>query len=584
MPAAACAPVPALVPVLCVIAEARRDRAVADAACAGRFRHAGVELALGRRPDWLGCGLPEDEEWRIEQVKLYEGLDLAEAFAATGEERYLATWVDLVESFAEQVPVGTDTSDVSARRLQNWIYAAQRFAEAAPDALEPGFQRRLRARIEADLRHLRAHLTAERNHRTLELYALLIADLALGDRAVAADDLALLAENAETDIWDDGVQRECSSDYHLIVLRSLVGAIANARRAGLAVPPTLLDRTGRAATFARWLQRPDGTTTALSDGDQGDFRALLALAADVLGRPDLAWVASGGREGMAPPDTSATFATSGYVLWRSGWDDPDARWGVFDCGPLGDGGHGHYDQLAVELVDGASPLVVDPGRYTYADGPERRWFKGTAGHSTVTVDGLDQVPYRRGRPKGAQSRATLLARVAVPGLDVALGRVSSPCYDAIHTRTVALVRGAFWVVRDVVEAPSRHAYAIRWHLDPRCEGRTTVADARDGGVVVDGPGVRLLVEHVLGARTSLEPGWVSPTYGERLPAPVVVTRLDDVVSIDVVTVVAGRAAPTSLAVARGREAIEVHVADADGVDVVRWADGLARPEHRRAGA
>ena len=41
---------------------------------------------------------------------------------------------------------------------------------------------------------------------------------------------------------------------------------------------------------------------------------------------------------------------------------------MFGCGPLGDGGHGHYDSLGVEAYGHGHPLVVDPGRYTYAEG------------------------------------------------------------------------------------------------------------------------------------------------------------------------------------------------------------------------
>ena len=62
-----------------------RDRAVAEDACVGRFTIAGETVDVGARPDWLGVALPEDDEWRIEWTKFYYGLDLAHAFAATGE-------------------------------------------------------------------------------------------------------------------------------------------------------------------------------------------------------------------------------------------------------------------------------------------------------------------------------------------------------------------------------------------------------------------------------------------------------------------------------------------------------------------
>jgi len=72
-------------PVVCVVEDARRDVAVANAAVAGRFTHNGVTLELGLRPDWLGAGLPGDVEWRTEWVKANEGLDLAHAHAVTGK-------------------------------------------------------------------------------------------------------------------------------------------------------------------------------------------------------------------------------------------------------------------------------------------------------------------------------------------------------------------------------------------------------------------------------------------------------------------------------------------------------------------
>lgn len=107
-----------------------RDIGTAAAVRRGRYLHAGAELDLGRHPDWIDGGLADDEEWRIEWVKLYEGFDLAHAYAVTDEVDYLHAWQDLVRSFCDQVAVGHDKSDVSARRLQNWVYAWRRFADA----------------------------------------------------------------------------------------------------------------------------------------------------------------------------------------------------------------------------------------------------------------------------------------------------------------------------------------------------------------------------------------------------------------------------------------------------------------------
>jgi Heparinase II/III-like protein/Heparinase II/III N-terminus len=335
-----------------------------------------------------------------------------------------------------------------------------------------------------------------------------------------------LGDNAATDLRADGVQRECSTDYHLIVLRSFLGAMANARRFGMALPDGMIDRVERACDFALHVQRPDGRTPSLSDGDVGDFRDVLALAADLYDRADLRWAATLGRSGRAPATTSVTFPVGGYVVQRSGWGDglrryADEWFAVFDVGPLGDGGHGHYDHLSVELAAEGRMVAVDPGRYTYADGPWRRWFKGTAGHNTVTVDDLDQTPYRRGKPKGATSSAALVSRRTTPLVDAVVGRALSPSYDAVHTRRLALVRDRCWVVHDQLRAESVHEYALRWHLPPDALGQVSVR-RHPSGVLVRTPAASFIVS---GAIVKVETGWVSDTYGDKVEAPVVVARV-----------------------------------------------------------
>jgi uncharacterized heparinase superfamily protein len=523
-------------PVVCVIDGAGRDLAVADAAVAGRFTHLGVTLDLGVEPDWIAGRLTHDVEWRVEWVKATEGLDLAHAFAVTGDRGYLVAWERLVRSYATQVPVGFERSEVAARRMQHWLYAWQRFRHAgAPTSVDE----LLAARLHADAAHLEAHLTPGRNHRTIELYALLLVGVAFDDDALARRALDDLAANAACDILPDGVHRERSSDYHLLVLRSLVGAVANARAGGLVVPPHLLAAVQRGCDFALHLQRPDGMTPALSDGDVEDHRPVLTLADDVFDRRDLRWAATLGADGAPPPDRNGVFPVGGYCTLRSGWGDgarayADERWGVFDCGPLGDGGHGHYDHLAVELWADGHALVLDAGRYTYAHGDDgwRHWFKGTAAHNTVVVDGLDQTHYRPGKPKGATSMARLVHRVADGGVDMVVGTATSPRYDAVHSRALALVGGDHWVVHDRLRADREHDYAVRWHLAPEADGTVEVRQHGDDHVV-RAAGVRLTVPRRCG-EVVVEQGWIAPTYGVKLPAPVVVLRAQ-ARDVDVVT-------------------------------------------------
>jgi hypothetical protein len=517
-------------PVFCIISDVYRDRAVADAVCAGRFTHAGSTLELGLEPDWTGTEFPPDAEWRIEWSKFYYGLDLAHAYRETGDDCFPLAWERLVRSWIRQVPVGFDTSDVSARRIQNWIYAWDSFANASGfDGFADGFEEELTVSLAAQVKHLREHLTAERNHRTLELYALFIAALALPrlDEGGALLDFAVaeLHRNLLSDVRPDGVHREHSTHYHMLVLRSFLGARENAQRFRVSFPPGFEEHLQRAFDFALHCRRPDGFTPALSDGDTCDYSGLLALAAGLFERPDYLYAATGGAQGVAPEHRNVSFPDGGYFIQRSSWGDDteslrDARYLIFDAGSLGDGGHGHYDALSFEAYAHGRALVVDPGRYTYSEHGEnwRRWFKSTSAHNTVCVDYLDQTPYRCGKPKGPAARGRLLERVSAPSLDVLCGEVLSPVYETRHVRRVFFVAKEYWIVVDELSGERPHRYDLRFHL-PEEAWRQTRVESNGVNGVVRAPGLALVfgAPHV----PWLEQGWVSYTYGVKHLAPVV---------------------------------------------------------------
>src|SRR5204863_5097452 len=253
----------------------------------------------------------------------------------------------------------------------NWIYAAQRLGVPL-ELLQPS--------LDGQIAHVRANLAPERNHRTLELYALFVAGLALDRHELVQEMIEQLDDNLARAFRPGGVHGEASTHSRAIALRSLAGARENGRRHGISFPAGYDDRLARACRFLAHCTRPDGTIPALSDADSGDYRALLELT----GATDEHAVA-------------ADFPAGGYHVRRSGWD-AQARYLIFDCGPLGDGGHGHYDLLSFEAHAGGRAVVLDPGRRSYSEAPPnlRRWFRGTAAHNTVCVDGLDQTPYTRG--------------------------------------------------------------------------------------------------------------------------------------------------------------------------------------------
>ena len=292
-------------PVYCVTEHLRRDRQIADEACEGRFTEAGMTLALGVPPDWTGGAFPADEEWRIAWAKFYFGLDLAAAFRETGDERYQRTWELLVDSWIEQVQVGSESTDTVARRLLNWVYAWNAFARSeAFVGLGDGVAARMLKSMAAQVTWLRDNLTPRRNHRTLELYALFVVALALPglDKNGGLLDFALaeLERNLSSDFRPDGVHVESSTHYHLIVLRSLVGVRENARRFALELRPASTNACRGRSTSRCTATDPDGGIPALSDSDTGSYAELLVLAADQLRAPICSTSATRGARGTPP--------------------------------------------------------------------------------------------------------------------------------------------------------------------------------------------------------------------------------------------------------------------------------------------
>jgi uncharacterized protein YodC (DUF2158 family) len=319
------------------------------------------------------------------------------------------------------------------------------------------------------------------------------------------------------------------------------------------------------------IQRPDGLTPSFSDGDVDDFRGLLELAAELLGRDYFRWVATGGGAGTPPGCVDATFPVGGYLTARSGWGKgatsyADERFMLMDAGPIGDGGHGHYDQLSIELHADGHPLVVDPGRFTYADNQWRHWFKGSAAHNTVTVDDLDQTPYRRGAPK-KPSQARVVRRTSKFDFDAIEAEATSPQHDVVHTRHVLFPGREYWVVHDHLLGTASHRYQARWHLPADAHGRTTIERTSRQTTVLMPGGCLVLPAEI---EVEIEPGWVSPSYGVKHPAPVVVARVDGIAA-DLVTVLSPGPGAVTIEDRTADGLLRCHVSRGAGTDLLEWS-------------
>ncbi|MGE0373465.1 MAG: heparinase II/III family protein [Gammaproteobacteria bacterium] len=478
-----------------------------------------------------------DVEWHILLHKFYYAPGLAAAWRTTGDARYRQKWIELTSSWIADVEPGFLAADVTGRRIQNWIYAYFEFTAVDAPPLPAGFRAHFLRSLETQVNWLHANLHPRRNHRTLELHALFLAGLMFpGLRGpVPWRDWALdaLCENIDTDLLADGVHCELATDYHHIVLRNFLAVRRLCDANGIAFPPAADAVLIRALEFAMHAHKPDGNVPALSDGDARSHRDVLDLGAALYARPDFAWAASGGLRGNPPSSRLGCFPIGGYCFMRSGWGTDEAfaqaRYLAFDCGPLGEGNHGHLDALNVELAAHGRSVVVDPGRYTYHEGGDVNWrvqFRRTRAHNTVVVDDLDQTRYEPGprkfKVKGPAAVARLLACTMRDASGFVSGDVRSDAYDAHHRREIFFPDGRCWLIVDDLFAPGPHTYAQGFQLSEAAEGATRL-EQHASCSVVHAPG--LVIVAAGGAGCRIEDGHVAYRYGIRHRAPrVVFTR------------------------------------------------------------
>ncbi len=305
------------------------------------------------------------------------------------------------------------------------------------------------------------------------------------------------------------------------------------------------------------------------------FPELLNLAAVTLAREDwgpptsdfdetLYWLtgrhkASAKTEAARPPvpaPKSQAFPWGGYYVSR----EADEFVATFDCGPLGylsTAAHGHADSLSVTLRAHGRSLLIDPGTYAYHEAPAwRDFFRGTRAHNTVTVDGEDQS--ESGGPFLWSNHAQTQCHrwVTTDAYDYVDGSHNGyASINVTHRRQLIYLRPDTLVVIDDITGKGDHHASQIWHFAPGTEiyarplqAHQVVAEVEigdDGSLRMEGRRAgSILVEPTSTIRDedvwlSLTPlaasavdarltwgwlariqGWVAPTYGHKVAAPV----------------------------------------------------------------
>jgi hypothetical protein len=493
-----------------------------------------------------------------------------QAYRLTGDDRYARAFVGSVREWIDANPHGQGINWASslevALRIISWCWALFLFrgAPSIPEAFIIEMIRSIGVHAAHVERYL-SHYFSPNTHLTGEALGLLYAGTLFPElrraRRWCEQAIRILGEQSLRQISPDGVYVEQATCYQRYTAEIYLHAMILAGRSGLVFPPAVTARIESLLDFLLWVRNPDGSMPMIGDADGGwllpltardpdDLRGVFSTAAVLFGRPDYAWAAGGsvapetvwlvGRRGLedfqaltasAPASSpSRLFAEGGHAVMRSAWTR-DAHHLIFDAGPLGTFGHGHADLLNVQCAVFGEPCVVDAGTHNYTgDAGWRDFFRSTAAHSTVTVDGLNQAipagPFDwRTRP-GVRLRrweSTETFDIADAEHDAYRG-LPDPVG---HRRRVIFAKPRYWVIVDDLDGLDEHRVDLRFQFAPmevRVDSDLWArARRRDGRGLLIRPFAALpLKTEVREGEVNPPQGWVSPDYGQRRPAPMIV--------------------------------------------------------------
>jgi hypothetical protein len=430
---------------------------------------------------------------------------LAQAYLVGGNKAYLEEILTQFDSWERDNPYLCGINWASALEVAFRALSWMRVWRLAGDVMPAGFRRRFLTGLYRHGRYLEQNLSLYFSPNT-HLLGEAVALNALGvlfpefDRAKEWERRGAQIVRAQLDaqVRADGSHFEQSTYYHVYALDMF---LFHAALAGM--PPEFRPRLERMAQYLADLQGPSGTLPFLGDDDGGRLFHPYGPR-ERFGQATLA--------GFAPaPCASRLYPDAGVAVMTAG-----SAHVLVDAGPFGpgSGGHSHSDTLSLVARLGPEEILIDPGTYTYVAEPRwRDWFRGSAAHNTIRIDGRDQAvpagPFRwENHP---------VAKVGEWSTSPERDLLDASCLYAgfTHRRRVLFLKPDRVLVFDEVEGPpGEHLLEQFWHPGGRVAAvAPNVFRIGGSALLAIAPGPE--IESGEGG----EHGWRSPAPGVKVPAP-----------------------------------------------------------------
>ena len=400
--------------------EASKVLKTADDAAAQRYmftlrwdlEQTSVPVVFNDEIDWLRQP-GDDAEFVYAFNRMRHWICYGEAYAMTGDEKYAKAFVKELLSWTGNVKRSDKKAQKAWRsieagfRMEYWSKAIQFFRDSenlTEEAID-AFYESMKDHAEYIMGVWDSYNRIS-NWGIISNHGLFEASIILpeSEQTIRWREEALRRLDVELrmQVYDDGVHWEQSAMYHNEVLQCFQDVLILSRHRGITLPDGMVERIYKLCYASAMLQKPNGAEPMSGDSDDIDQRDLTEKSAWLFADPvfrglgeehmtfDALWDVGldGALEYEAlkaekPKSILISFPDSGRAVYRK-----DGTYLSFKNGTLG-AGHGHADQTHFDLFANGEDILIDPGRFTYVDKPERYEFKDSHAHNVITIDGLD---------------------------------------------------------------------------------------------------------------------------------------------------------------------------------------------------
>lgn len=466
--------------------------------------------------NWNSRPVP-DMEWVWQLNRMYFWNAMGKAYWHTGDEKYAKEWCAQLVDWTIKNPNDNEhkyawRSIEAGIRGYNWTGLYQRFIDSphfTPEVLV--------AFLNSCYDHASYLMTKYRSNSNwglMEAEGMAFISITFPEFKDAdkwrTEAFRRLNNEINIQVHPDGHQRELAMGYHLGCIRWFMRTYELARLNGLetAFPQSYLDRIELMCEVPMKLCMPDGTNVQFGDawvGKPGQHNEKFLEWSEFFERDDFLYLATDGKQGVRPDQTTYALKESGLYSMRSGWNK-DAICLVLKCGPDG-GGHCQPENGTFDLYAGGRNLMPDGGSYIYSGNPEgRKWFRQTKVHQTLTLN-------------NENSRYASKLLLWKPGSEVDVLVVENESYENLtHRRAVFFVEKKYFIIVDEAIGSAVGEIGLHFQLAPG-KSKTDQNQLSFQSDFGDGWNVFVQTKQKKGLKLVEEEGWVSFEYTKKEPRP-----------------------------------------------------------------